>query len=98
VNSDARLDLEEDWREQSALRSALAVPVLFSQQPIGVLSLYATAANAFDDVHRRLALGIAVAIAPILAVLHSDEGSSLRAPESSPSHVPRSAVRNGTRV
>jgi putative methionine-R-sulfoxide reductase with GAF domain len=55
VNSDARLDLDEAARDASALRSALAVPIESDGRLIGVLSLYAPEANAFDDTHRRIA-------------------------------------------
>ena len=54
MNSDARLDLEEARREQSPLRSALAVPVAADGRVSAVLSFYAVEKNAFDDGHRRL--------------------------------------------
>lgn len=54
VNSDARLDLDEARREQSPLRSALAVPMTADGRVIAVFSFYASAASAFDDSHRRL--------------------------------------------
>ena len=102
VNSDARLDLDESLRDHSTLRSALAVPVLFHQQPIGVLSLYATGVSAFDDVHRRLVRGIAVAIAPALAMLLCADLASPPATESTAAPEPKSpsrrALQNGTRV
>jgi putative nucleotidyltransferase with HDIG domain len=88
VNSDARLDLDEDVREQSPLRSALAVPVVSQEHPIAVLSLYAEAPAAFDDVHRTLVIGVASAIAPILAALRAEPAALLRPP----------ALQNSTRV
>jgi len=53
MNSDARLDFEGPAPE-SPLRSALAVPIALGGRPVGVLSFYAEASNAFDDTHRRL--------------------------------------------
>ena len=43
MNSDARLDFDEPAREQSALRSALAVCIGPKGRPAGVLSFYASA-------------------------------------------------------
>ncbi len=89
VNSDARLDLDEDVREQSPLRSALAVPVLSSDRPIAVLSLYAETPAAFDEVHRRLVTVVAGSVAPIIARLRAD---AIAAPPPAP------ALQNSTRV
>jgi putative nucleotidyltransferase with HDIG domain len=66
VNSDARLDLDEDARDQSPLRSALAVPIMTEDRAIGVLSFYASEPNAFDDAHRRLVVAASLAVAPSL--------------------------------
>jgi putative nucleotidyltransferase with HDIG domain len=63
MNSDARLDLEEGAREASLLRSALAVPVEAAGQLVGVLSLYGSQPNAFDETHRRIAQVVAYATA-----------------------------------
>ncbi|PYQ74581.1 MAG: hypothetical protein DMG04_10025 [Acidobacteria bacterium] len=54
LNSDARLDLDAAVREQSSLRSALAVRVDAHGRTSGVLSFYAAAPNAFDERHKRL--------------------------------------------
>ena len=54
MNSDARLDLDENARAGSALRSALAVPITWNGRSTGVLTFYADTSNAFDDTHRRL--------------------------------------------
>jgi hypothetical protein len=54
VNSDARLDLDAAVREQSPLRSALAVPIEANGRTTGVLSFYAAVPNGFDEKHRRL--------------------------------------------
>jgi putative nucleotidyltransferase with HDIG domain len=70
MNSDARLDLDEPARDDSPLRSALAVPIISKGRTAGVISFYTEASNAFDDSHRRLveAAGRAVAeTAPNLA-------------------------------
>jgi putative nucleotidyltransferase with HDIG domain len=88
VNSDARLDLDEEFRDQSSLRSALAVPVLSHDQPIAVLSLYAEAPAAFDDVHRTLVAVVATAVAPILEALRAETVAQL----------PAAALQNSTRV
>ena len=66
VNSDARLDLDEAVRDQSPLRSALAVPVMSNGRSAGVLSFYACEPNAFDDAHRRLVAAASLALAPSL--------------------------------
>ena len=63
LNSDARLDLDEDQRETSPLRSALSVPLVRGEQLQGVLSLYASRDNAFDESHRQLAQFAAGALA-----------------------------------
>ena len=63
MNSDARLDLDDTRREQSPLRSALAVPVIANGRVVRVLSFYALDANAFDDGHRRLVSAAARALA-----------------------------------
>jgi putative nucleotidyltransferase with HDIG domain len=63
MNSDARLDLDEAAREQSALRSALAVPVEVDGRIVGVVSFYSRQPNAFDESHRRVAQAAAYAAA-----------------------------------
>ena len=67
VNSDARLDLDDADRDQSALRSALAVPVISNGRSAGVLSFYACEPNAFDDTHRRVIVAAGLALAPCMA-------------------------------
>jgi putative methionine-R-sulfoxide reductase with GAF domain len=69
VNSDARLDLDETARDESPLRSALAVPVVSNGGSAGVLSFYACEANAFDETHRRLVAAASLAIASCLTDL-----------------------------
>jgi GAF domain-containing protein len=66
VNSDARLDLDESARDQSPLRSALAVPVISHGRSAGVLSFYACEPNAFDDTHRRVMVAASLVLAPCM--------------------------------
>jgi putative methionine-R-sulfoxide reductase with GAF domain len=73
VNSDARLDLDETSRDQSALRSALAVPVIANGRSAGVLSFYACEPNAFDDTHRRLIAAASQVLAPSMTEI-ADRG------------------------
>ena len=54
VNSDARLDVDPDLREASALRSALAVPVSNGPRFVGVLTLYTVESGSFTERHKRL--------------------------------------------
>jgi GAF domain-containing protein len=67
LNSDARLDLNEDTRDGTPLRSALAVPIFSGDRVAGVLSFYAREENAFDDTHRRLVHTAAHAVAGTVA-------------------------------
>ncbi len=62
MNSDARLDLDGHSREETPLRSALAVPLASGGRVSTVFSFYAVETNAFDDSHRRLALAVASAV------------------------------------
>ena len=63
VNSDARLDLDEDAREHSPLRSALVAPIVSNGRSVAVLSFYSCEANAFDDAHRQLVVSAGAALA-----------------------------------
>jgi putative nucleotidyltransferase with HDIG domain len=63
MNSDGRLDFVTGGRDESRLRSALAAPIATDGRPLGVLTFYSEAANAFDDVQRRLVLALSAAIA-----------------------------------
>jgi putative nucleotidyltransferase with HDIG domain len=87
MNSDARLDFDEPALE-SALHSALAVPIALKGRPVGVLSFYAQASNAFDDAHRRLVQ----AAGRVVAASMMDVVGSL------PSRVAARESENGTRV
>jgi putative nucleotidyltransferase with HDIG domain len=87
VNSDARLDLDEAARDESPLRSALAVPVISDGRSAGVLSFYACEANAFDDTHRRLVAAACPVVASCL----------IEMAESRP-RIVSAGVQNRTRV
>jgi putative nucleotidyltransferase with HDIG domain len=69
VNSDARLDLDPEQRENTSLRSALAVPAIANGQLVGVLAFYATHADAFDETHQRFAEAAAYAAASGLHIV-----------------------------
>jgi putative nucleotidyltransferase with HDIG domain len=60
INSDAALDLGNDV---PALKSCLSVPMMAGDTLVGVLSLYATARNAFSDDQGRLVQMVAPHIA-----------------------------------
>jgi putative nucleotidyltransferase with HDIG domain len=55
LNSDARLDVDSDLREQTSLRSALSVPVCTGDRCVGVLTFYSSQADGFTERHRRVA-------------------------------------------
>jgi putative nucleotidyltransferase with HDIG domain len=63
LNAEARLDLDEDVRSGSALRSALCVPITSADRMAGVLAFYAEPRSAFDERHRRMAQAAAHAAA-----------------------------------
>jgi putative nucleotidyltransferase with HDIG domain len=63
VNSDARLDLDPDLRDASALQSALAVPVGNGEHVGGVLAFYCDRQAAFSSVHVRIAEAAAALVA-----------------------------------
>lgn len=66
VNSDARLDLDEATRDESPLRTALAVPILVDGAPVCVFSFYAETADAFSERHRRLIEALGAVMAPLV--------------------------------
>jgi putative nucleotidyltransferase with HDIG domain len=78
VNSDPRLDFDAPCRDEAALKSALVVPVPADGRVVGVLSLYASAPNAFDDIHRRLLEVSARAIAPLVVCSLQDSTRVLK--------------------
>ncbi|HEY6508649.1 MAG TPA: HD domain-containing phosphohydrolase [Vicinamibacterales bacterium] len=55
MNSDARLDVDDTWRDQSRLQSAMAVPVCVDGRLEGVLAFYSDRAVAFSPSHQRIA-------------------------------------------
>jgi len=74
VNSDARLDLDEDVREESLLRSVLAVPVIRGDRTISVLAFYGRGLDAFTEMHRRTAEAASYVAAESIARLAAREG------------------------
>jgi GAF domain-containing protein len=61
VNSDARLDLDAGVRDDSPLRSALAVPIIADGRVLGVLAFYSRSTEGFREPHTRLAEAAAYA-------------------------------------
>jgi len=60
VNSDPVLDLGEVARSvRPRLRSCLSTPLLSGHRLLGVLTLYSTQQNAFDENHRRIIEAVA---------------------------------------
>ena len=83
MNSDARLDLDGHIREETALRTALAVPVVAGGRVRAVFTFYSVEMNAFDDSHLRLALAaasIATARATELQHASCDQEHRVRVP------------------
>jgi putative methionine-R-sulfoxide reductase with GAF domain len=62
LNSDARLDVDDDKRADTAFRSTLSVAVTSDESLAGVLSLYAERVEAFEERHRRLLLSAAAVL------------------------------------
>lgn len=54
INSDARLDVDPDLRDQSPLQSALAVPISDGEHFGGVLAFYSDRQAAFTPLHQRM--------------------------------------------
>jgi putative methionine-R-sulfoxide reductase with GAF domain len=63
LNSDARLDLDPDLRDHSALQSALAVPISDGERLGGVLAFYSAKPSAFTPLHQRMAESVAALVA-----------------------------------
>jgi putative nucleotidyltransferase with HDIG domain len=63
LNSDARLDLDPDLRDRSALQSALAVPISDGERLGGVLAFYSNQPAAFTPLHQRMAESVAAIVA-----------------------------------
>ena len=63
VNSDARLDLDPEFRDRSSLQSALAVAIGNGEQIGGVLAFYSDRQAAFSSLHARMAEAAAALVA-----------------------------------
>jgi diguanylate cyclase (GGDEF)-like protein/putative nucleotidyltransferase with HDIG domain len=75
LNSDAALDFGEAAQSSSPpLRSCLSTPLVFNEELIGVLSLYSSHLNGFNDDHRRVIEVVARQVAHI--VKHATEFDS----------------------
>jgi len=67
VNSIPALDLAEDCPQAAEeVNSTLSVPLTLRDNLVGVLSIYATAEQAFSELHAQIAEGIAPHIAGLL--------------------------------
>ena len=55
INSDARLDVDAEFRDDTLLRHALSVPIETNGQVAGVLAFYSREADGFVDHHLHLA-------------------------------------------
>jgi hypothetical protein len=66
LNADARLDLATAAYDATALRAALAVPVVENDYLHGVLTFYARDPQAFSELHLRLADAAARVVAPAM--------------------------------
>jgi GAF domain-containing protein len=64
VNSDPALDLGDDARQGTQLRSCLSTPLLRANQLIGVLTVYAIAEGAFTDEDRAAIEAVSRIVAP----------------------------------
>jgi putative nucleotidyltransferase with HDIG domain len=77
VNSDAALDLGEKTKSVSPrLRTCLSTPVVFQDELVGVLSVYSTMQNGFNDEHRRLIEIVARQISQVVKSATDSDGSS----------------------
>jgi putative nucleotidyltransferase with HDIG domain len=94
VNSDATLDLGEVARAlQPPLRSCLSTPLTVAKELVGVLTLYSTQANAFNDEHLRLIEAIARQVAqPLRNGVMFQRGTTHDSADKSSNGSPESAV------
>ena len=93
LNSDARLDVDDDKRAATPLRSTLAVAVTSDESLSGVLSLYATEVEAFNEKHRRLLLSAAAVLTCCVRLASRVCRSRTRAPFRRTLLVTRTAAR-----
>ncbi|HZI80924.1 MAG TPA: HD domain-containing phosphohydrolase [Vicinamibacterales bacterium] len=87
VNSDARLDVDPDLRDESPLQSALAVPIGDGEQLGGVLAFYSDRQAAFTPAHQRMAEAAAALVAERVCAARAELVA-----------VPAGVARNSTRV
>ena len=81
-NSDAMLDLGEAARNLSPrLRSCLAVPIVYRDESVGVLTLYSSGSNAFTEDHQRVAEAVAAQTAETIAAANSGAQSDQSGPK-----------------
>jgi len=79
ANSDASLDLGEAARSAALrLRSCISTPLISNEHLVGVLSLYSTKSNGFNDDHRRIIEVVARQIAHTFARAIEFDSSSRR--------------------
>ena len=92
INSDAALDLGAARAEAASLQSCMSVPLLMGDALVGVLSLYAPAANAFADDCGRLIEMVAPHLA---AAIHTASAAAeSKAPGERTSATPLRLVAN----
>ena len=72
VNSDARLDLDPDVRDTTALQCALAVPIGNGEHIGGVLAFYSESPGAFSSLHARMAESAAALVADRICAARSE--------------------------
>jgi putative nucleotidyltransferase with HDIG domain len=91
-NADPAIDLGASVASLSPpLRSSITVPLTHDGAMIGVLSLYASAPDAFTDDHARLLTLLASSLASSIAVLPGHVGWTQAAPE--PRRAPAGELR-----
>ncbi len=79
INSDARLDLDPDMRDDSVLQSALAVPIATGGEIGGVLTFYSDRQAAFNSLHVRMVETAAALVAERICAARRDLARSAMA-------------------
>ena len=78
-NSDARLDFTaSDDTQPRGLKSCLSTPLICDEALVGVMSLYSTETNGFNDDHKRIIEAVARHIARTFRSAVEFDGSSRR--------------------
>jgi GAF domain-containing protein len=77
LNSDARLDLDPDFRDRSALQSALAVPIGNGDHISGVLAFYSDRPQAFNTLHQRMAEAAAALVAERICAARAESAHAV---------------------